>query len=306
MAPLRRRYWLALAGSGLLAACSSNRRRLAVQKGMLPALWQRKLPNDWAVDSLDLRQDLPPIKPSISSLVLSDGWAQALPPEQRRPWPAGPVTEGLLPIAQPLLRYGLPLGFGPWLLVLRNRADLLNGDGAARGWSLLLDPSLRGQLLLPASPRVVLEIAGRIGEPMSVLTQLRQQALGFGDRDALTLLLNGDAEAAVLPSRAVVPVLRRDTRLQALLPESGSPLWWSLLVQPAGGMPPPLEWLLAPRSSPLLDQMLRSGFTPPLKRPLLESALKRQIHPELLLPPEAVLQRCTSLMPLAPEATPGG
>ena len=139
-----------------------------------------------------------------------------------------------------------------------------------------------------------------------MLTQLRQQGLGFGDRDALTLLLNGDAEAAVLPSRAVVPVLRRDTRLQALLPESGSPLWWSLLVQPAGGMPPPLEWLLAPRSSPLLDQMLRSGFTPPLKRPLLESALKRQIHPELLLPPEAVLQRCTSLMPLAPEATPGG
>ena len=127
MAPLRRRQWLALAGSGLLAA-SSNRHRLAVQ-GMLPALWQRKLPNDWAVDSLDLRLDLPPIKPSISSLVLSDGWAQALPTEQRRPWPAGPVTEGLLPIAQPVLGYGLPLGFGPWLLVLRNRADLLNGGG---------------------------------------------------------------------------------------------------------------------------------------------------------------------------------
>ena len=85
MAPLRRRYWLALVGSGLLAACSSSRRRLAVQKGMLPALWQRKLPKDWAIDSLDLRQDLPPINPSINSLVLSDGWAQALPSEQRRP-----------------------------------------------------------------------------------------------------------------------------------------------------------------------------------------------------------------------------
>tara|TARA_E500000178_G_scaffold52913_1_gene48931 strand:- start:6492 stop:7412 length:921 start_codon:yes stop_codon:yes gene_type:complete len=306
MAPLRRRHWLALAGSGLLAACASSRQRLAVQQGMLPALWQRRLPKSWAVESLDLRQDLPPLRAGIDSLVLSDGWAQALPPQQRRPWPQGPATQNLLSVAQPLLPFGLPLGFGPWLLVLRNRADLLAGDGAARGWSLLLEPSLRGQLLLPASPRVVLEIARRIGEPQRVLSQLRQQALGFGDRDALTLLLHGDAAAAVLPSRAVVPMLRRDTRLQALLPESGAPLWWSLLVQPDAGMPPPLEWLLAPRSSPLLDQMLRSGFTPPLQRALLEPALSRQLRPELLLPPEPVLKRCTSLLPLAPEAAPGG
>ncbi|RCL55228.1 MAG: hypothetical protein DBW85_00350, partial [Synechococcus sp. MED-G71] len=65
MAPLRRRHWLALAGSGLLAACASSRQRLAVQQGMLPALWQRRLPKSWAVESLDLRQDLPPLRAGI-------------------------------------------------------------------------------------------------------------------------------------------------------------------------------------------------------------------------------------------------
>jgi len=56
-----------------------------------------------------------------------------------------------------------------------------------------------------------------------------------------------------------------------------------------------LEWLLAPRKSPLLDQLLRAGFTPPLQRSLLEAALARQPQSELLLPPPQLLKRCTTL-----------
>ena len=107
-------------------------------------------------------------------------------------------------------------------------------------------------------------------------------------------------------TRALIPQLSRDTRLQALLPASGAPLWWALLQQTAQGEAPPVEWLLDPRRSPLLDQLLRAGFTPPLERPLLEAALARQPHAELLLPNNEVLQRCTSLLPLAPEPAPRG
>jgi len=53
--------------------------------------------------------------------------------------------------------------------------------------------------------------------------------------------------------------------------------------------------LLAPRKSPLLDQLLRAGFTPPLQRSLLEAALARQPQSELLLPPPQLLKRCTTL-----------
>ena len=301
MTLLRRRQWLALTGSALLTACSGSRSPLAVQQGLLPSPWLRRLPRDWRVEPLELREQWPPLGGQVRSAVLSDGWATASDAPSWQPLAAGPWQQGLLPQAAPLLRYGLPLGFGPWLLLLRNRQDLLADGGRQRGWNLLLDPSLKGQLVLPASPRVVLEIASRIGDPQEVLEQLRRQALGFGDRDALTLLLNGDAQAAVLPSRAVLPQLRRDTRLQAVLPASGAPLWWSLLVRPKGGQLPPADWLMASRQTPLLDQLLREGFTPPLQRPLLRDALQRQSHPDLLLPPEPLLERCTTLLPSTPE-----
>ena len=302
---LTRRHWMLLAGSGLLAACSGTSQKLVVQQGLVPSAWLRRLPRSWRAESLDWRQSLPAWPSGSRCLALTDGWAMANQPLAAQAWPQE-ALDGLLPLAQPLLPFGLPVGFGPWLLVLRNRRDLLAGGGAERGWSLLLDPSLRQQVVLPASARVVEEIARRIGDPAESLARLRQQALGFGDHDALTLLLHGDAQAAVLPSRAVIPQLSRDTRLQALLPESGAPLWWALLQQTAQGEAPPVEWLLNPRRSPLLDQLLRVGFTPPLERPMLEAALARQPHAELLLPPAEVLQRCTSLLPLAPEPAPRG
>jgi len=298
--PLTRRSLLALlSGAGLLAACSGPKQRLGVQNGTLPRAWLQRLPAGWGTESISLGTGLP--KPGQSSglgpLALTDGWATSKPAGHWLPWPASAATELLMPEAQALLPWGLPVAMGPWLLVLRDRADLWQSLAAKAGWQLLLHPSLRGQLLLPASKRVVLDIAKRIGNQKETMERLEQQALGFSDVDALTLLLNGEAQAAVLPSRAVVPLLRSDSRLRAFLPIQGSPLWWNLLVRPASAAAiPPLEWLLAPRKSPLLDQLLRAGFTPPLQRSLLEAALARQPQAELLLPPPQLLKRCTTLI----------
>ena len=41
----------------------------------------------------------------------------------------------------------------------------------------------------------------------------------------------------MLPRQRVVGLLRRDPRLQVLLPEHGSPLSWNLLLRPAGPHP---------------------------------------------------------------------
>ena len=298
--PLTRRSLLALlSGAGLLAACSGPKRRLGVQNGTLPRAWLQRLPAGWGTESISLSTGLP--KPGQSSglgpLALTDGWATSKPASHWLPWPASAATELLMPEAQALLPWGLPVAMGPWLLVLRDRPDLSKSLADKAGWQLLLHPSLRGQLLLPASQRVVLDIAKRIGNQAEIMDQLRQQALGFSDVDALTLLLNGEAQAAVLPSRAVVPLLRSDSRLRAFLPIQGSPLWWNLLVRPASAAAiPPLEWLLAPSKSPLLDQLLRAGFTPPLQRPQLEAALSRQPQAELLRPPAELLKRCTTIM----------
>jgi putative spermidine/putrescine transport system substrate-binding protein len=105
----------------------------------------------------------------------------------------------------------------------------------------------------------------------------------------------------VLPSQMVLPLLRRDPRLVALLPASGSPLWWNLLLRPAGGHPaPPLDWLRAIRRRPLLDRLLAAGWVPPLPREELKPslALWPREQARLLDPDPAVLARCTNLGPL--------
>ncbi len=296
--PLTRRSLLTLlSGAGLLAACSGPKQRLGVQNGTLPRAWLQRLPAGWGVESITLGTALPKPGQGLGPLALTDGWATSQPASHWLPWPASAATELLMPEAQALLPWGLPVAMGPWLLVLRDRPDLWKTLGDKASWQLLLHPSLRGQLLLPASQRVVLDIAKRIGNQAEIMAQLRQQALGFNDVNALTLLLNGEAQAAVLPSRAVVPLLRSDSRLRAFLPIQGAPLWWNLLVRPASAAAiPPLEWLLAPRKSPLLDQLLRAGFTPPLKLPLLAAALSRQPQAQLLRPPAELLEKCTTLI----------
>jgi hypothetical protein len=296
--PTSRRSVLALlAGASLVSACRTTRQRLGVQTGTLPKAWLQRLPSDWGVESFNLNQELPKEKQGFGPWALTAGWATSQPPNHWLPWPASAATEFLMPEAKALLPWGLPVAMGPWLLVLLDRPDLWKTFGDKASWQLLLHPSLRGQLLLPANQKVVLDIAKRIGNQAEVILQLKQQALGFNDVDALTLLLNGEAQAAVLPSRAVVPLLRSDNRLRAFLPLQGAPLWWNLLVRPTSADAiPPLEWLLAPRKSPLLDQLLRAGFTPPLQRPLLETALARQPQAELLLPPVQLLKQCNSII----------
>ena len=133
---LTRRHWMLLAGSGLLAACSGTSQKLVVQQGLMPPAWLRRLPRSWRAESIDWKQALPVWPTGSRCLALTDGWAMANQPLAAQVWPQA-VLEGLLPLAQPLLPFGLPVGFGPWLLVLRNRRDLLADGGAVRGLSLI-------------------------------------------------------------------------------------------------------------------------------------------------------------------------
>ncbi|CAK6693746.1 hypothetical protein VB734_12030 [Synechococcus sp. BA-124 BA4] len=318
----------ALAGLGLLGGCSRGSAvQLVYGRGELPAAWAKRLPDPWRAMPVDDPAAVLSAR-SAALVQLGDGWLDASEATAWQPFvsaaspAAAELWEGLAPEAQPLTRLfrpepapalAYPWAFGTWLLVLRNRRDLV--ARAAEGWSLLLDPSLRGELLLPSSPRLVMDLGLRQlglppGDPASFgdprlgaqLSRLRGQAAAFDDSDGLNLLLSGRVEAAVLPSQRVLPLLRSDTRLTALLPASGSALWWNLLLRPSQTRDvPPLRWLLEAREKPLLSRLLAAGWVPPLRRELLAEALSSwpPAVAALLYPPPAVLARCTSLPPLA-------
>ena len=342
----------ALAGSGWLVGCArgaSSSPTLLYSRSQLPAAWGKQLPSPWRGKALEGPEAVLAQQNDADLLQLSDGWLGALEADALQPLSsssaASALFEQLAPFteavragfrnplaapeglaapaaAPPLAPIAYPWAFGTWVLVLRNRSDL--SRRSAEGWNLLLDPSLRQQLVLPSSPRVVIELALRTLSPDTAaagsapaatsgidrlsaaalpgqLKRLRQQALAFDDKHGLNLLLSGDAEAAVLPSQRVLPLLRSDARLTALLPASGSPLWWNLLLRPRQSREPaPLAWIARSMERHTLYRLLAAGWVPPVKRQLLRAALEP--WPEhvarLLYPDDAVLARCTSLPPL--------
>ena len=300
---------LGLAALGL-TGCDAARLRLIASRGDLPATWIARLPKTWRAQLLEepaaVRAALTAAAgPRPALAQLSDGWASSLAAASLQPIGPAALLARLDPVAAPVSRLFAPAGgpvlafpwsVNPWVLVLRNRPDLL--ARRAEGWDLLLDPSLSGRVVLPASPRVTLALVEGDG---GRLRRLRAQALAYDDRDGLNLLLDGQAEAAVLPRQRVVPLLRRDPRLAVLLPEQGAPLGWNLLLSPAGAAGAPLDWLAEALEPPLLPRLLAAGWVPPLPPALLEPALAGfpPALRELLAPPAAVLARCRSLPPLA-------
>jgi len=300
---------LALASWGLTGCAATTPPRLLASLGDLPAAWIARLPRAWQSQLLDGPDQVRTAvlasgrrRPALAQL--SDGWAATLPRAELQPIGTPALLERLDPAAaqvarlfaaDPAPQLAFPWALNPWVLLLRNRPDLVRRR--AEGWELLLDPSLAGVLVLPSSPRVVLDLANGDGER---LRRLRRQAVAFDDHDGLSLLLNGQAEAAVVPRQRVVSLLRRDPRLAVVLPEQGGPLGWNLLLSPAGAPAAPIDWLAEALQPPLLPRLLAAGWVPPLPAAELERAVA-PFPPELrqlLHPPVPLLPRWRSLPPL--------
>lgn len=296
---------------GVLAGCRQSRAELVAHRGDLPKAWVARLPATWQVRWLEDPAAVVASanQPKAPGLLQSlDGWATTVPADRLQAFGQPALLARLEPMAQLASRLFRPAGSealafpwacSPWVLVLRRRDDLV--AQAAESWDVLLDPSLKGGVVLPSSPRVVIDLVA--GDPAR-LRRLRSQAMAYDDRDGLNLLLTGEAEAAVVPRHRVVPLLRRDPRLRAVLPATGAPLSWNVLLRPVSDQPaPPLDWLGELLEPPLLPQLLAAGWVPPLPRRILESSLKPfpPALADLLLPPQTVWERCRSLPPLTPQ-----
>lgn len=299
------------AGLALLAGCRSGLKppKLLSARGTLPKAWQEQLPSPWISSWQELDEGESAAADTGQEgdlLALSDGWLDQVPPDRLQSIQAPSLSDRLGPQARRFLaqlgddRSGqvLPVGVSPWVMLFRNGAEW--AQAAQAGWEVLLQPSLTGKVVLPASPRWVMALADRL-DGGSELGRLRRQLLTMDDRRATNWLLKGDARVVVLPLQRCMALLRRDPRMTAVLPDSGAPLHWTLLVRPESTREPlPQMWVEQAWKAPLRQTLLRSGWRVPLKPVELKAERGALQAPwrDLLMPSEAIWQRCWSLPPL--------
>jgi len=304
----------ALSGAAGLAGClrpdtTNPSPRLGSTPGQLPRAWLQRLPYPWMLESAESMADLlSEPRTRLDLLALSDGWALQRAGERWQSLQTPALSDRLAPwvmgggdasLPRPLHDRALPVAFSPW--VIAHRLPRRRTSSPPARWGFLLDPALRDSLVLPSSLRVVIALAERLPNSLDDLPHLRRQASSYDDRNALNLLLAGEAKAVVCQARWVIPLLQSDPRLQVMLPDQGTVLGWTVLVRPASSPEPlPQPWVDLAWEQPLLSRLARQGWCPPLERDVLRETLKAlpEAVAALIAPPAPLLQRCTTLGPM--------
>ncbi len=283
----RRSFLRLVACSGLLSlsGCSfaTTGPTLGFPRGVLPIEFLHALPSQWryqvfknqsAIDFYKFQQ----IR-DVDLVAFADGWLTHAPHELFQNLGANKLLDSLNNQAIDFLN-GLgptfaskvfPIAMSPWVLIFRRGEEFL--PRANESWDILLDPALKGEVILPNSPRLIMSLAERMSQDDS-LRLLRSQARSFDDKNGLNWLISGKAKVAVLPLQYCLSNLTRDPRLSIALPKKGCPLNWTLVLRPKESVEPfPSAWIQKSWRLPLLVNLLVMGIIPPLAYDELTEAI---------------------------------
>lgn len=216
--------------------------------------------------------------------------------------------------------WAAPYRWGTLMMAYQTELFADNNWTAPRDWSDLWRPELAGRVSLPDSPRSVIGLTlKQLGQSVNTadlttvatleteLKALHQQVKLYSSDAYLQPLVLQDTAIAVGWSMEILPLIKRDRRIAAVVPASGTILTADLWVQPA-------DTAVDAAASTLLQQWLAFCWDPPIatQLSLLSSAAspvffardRRQFPASLqqnpaLLPPVEVLQASEFLLPLA-------
>lgn len=206
--------------------------------------------------------------------------------------------------------WAVPYRWGPTMIIYRQQPFAELG-WQPTDWSDLWRPELRQRIALVDDPREAIGLTlkklgysynvtnpGAINALPSTLQELATQVKFYSNKYYLQALLNKDVWLAVGWSNQIIPLLRNQSELTAVIPSSGTSLWADLWTMPADVEAAEItyEWLNFSAQQSSLGQM--ATFSNALAVPyqnLKVSALST--NPLLAFSPE-LLERCEFLAPL--------
>ncbi len=151
-----------------------------------------------------------------------------------------------------------PIGVVPYAVIIKNNKDLIYD--ASNSWDFLLDEKLKGKIVFPQSPRILISISKRISVKNSLI-KLKEQAMLFEDKNSINWLINSHASVAIIPFSLCEKYLRVDSRLSMVFPSKGVPLMWNFLLTKSKINNRILtDWIKSLEKRAIIDELANQGW----------------------------------------------
>ena len=260
----------------LLASCSRESKKITIgfQKSFFPEYFKTLIPNLWEKENINLKDiykknNIQKYK-KIDYLLVNDGWIKKINFDDFKDFDKqlflklNNKSQNYLSLFDVNIRNKLfPIGVIPYVIAIKNNYEIKNISN--NSWNFLLSKDLKGKIILPNSPRIILSIADRIDNKAALNKLINQQNI-YDDKNALEWLLNSKALIAVLPFTLCQKYLKIDSRLSFIFPRTGVPLLWQFLMNKKYAKKEPLiEWINSLENDNTLRKLEKQGWITPFK-----------------------------------------
>ena len=275
----------------LLNSCSNlpNKVRIALQNSFYPKSFKDTIPKDWEQEKINF-ENIQPQKNrqtifNSDFTLINDGWITSVNFSEFKKIDEYSLIENLDKRSKDFLgsfnenqRSKLfPIGVVPYTIIIKNNKELLNS--AKNSWDFLLSKKLKGKIIFPQSPRIILSIAKKINSSNS-LKKLKSQAMLFDDKNMLNWLINSDACVAIVPYSLCSKYLKIDPRLSLVFPSEGVPLMWYFLLSRSNLKNEILiKWIKSLEKKSIVDKLVSQGWYLPFNSDYLQTKYKSEMPP---------------------------
>ena len=275
----------------LLNSCSNlpNKVKIALQNSLYPQSFKDTIPKDWKQEkinfkSIQLKKNRNTIFNSDFTLI-NDGWITSINFAEFEKINEYPFIKNLdkrsiefLGSFNEIQRSKLfPIGVVPYTIIIKNNKELISS--ARNTWDFLLLKKLKGKIIFPKSPRILMSIAEKINTSNS-LKKLKSQAMLFDDENMLNWLINSDACVAIVPFSLCSKYLKVDPRLSLAFPSQGVPLMWHFLLSRSDLNNAKLtDWIKSFEKKSVVDKLVSQGWYLPFNSDYLQSKYKSELLP---------------------------
>ncbi len=259
----------------LLNSCSNSSKKISIclQSSFYPKSFKDTFPASWQQESINFSQlDLGKSKKKIANsdfVLINDGWTNSLNFESfqnlNNIFPNDLLNDRAKDFLNTFKEYEsiklFPIGLVPYAVIIKNNKDLIHD--ASKSWDFLLTEKLKGKIIFPQSPRIIMSISKKISAKNS-LGKLKDQAMLFDDQNSINWLINSQASVAIIPYSLCSKYLKVDSRLSIVFPNQGVPLIWNFLLSKSKiNEKILLDWIKSFENRSTIDKLANQGWYVP-------------------------------------------